>query len=200
MWVKGWNLLNLIYVHVYSNIQRYIVQEMMSVIANVIGCLIALIQCIDAIQIPLIVKDRLPLQTCQTNFFYMTWPEEGQTQILAHTQSISLTLSVCLGLFSANLQSFFTNHDSTQSQVKKIFGGKKIHSSFNTKTKKKKSKNENIVVVAAASVPLWLVFGWLKVLCARFDVSDSMGCCMTYQLFSSHETTVSADFRNIAHG
>ncbi len=39
---------------------------------------------------------------------YMT-PPEGQTQVIARDQSISLSFTVCLGLLSANLLSLCTN-------------------------------------------------------------------------------------------
>ncbi len=41
-------------------------------------------------------------------YMHMTRPE-GQTQVIAHDQSISLSFAVCLGLLSANLQNHCTN-------------------------------------------------------------------------------------------
>ncbi len=43
---------------------------------------------------------------------YMTQPE-GQTQVIARAQSISLSFAVCLGLLSANLLSLCTNQHGT---------------------------------------------------------------------------------------
>ncbi len=43
---------------------------------------------------------------------YMTQPE-GQTQVIARAQSISLSFTVCLGLLSANLLSLITNQHGT---------------------------------------------------------------------------------------
>ncbi len=43
---------------------------------------------------------------------YMT-PPEGQTQVIARAQSISLSFAVCLGLLSANLLSLCTNQHGT---------------------------------------------------------------------------------------
>ncbi len=46
------------------------------------------------------------------SLIYMTQPE-GQTQVIARDQSISLSFAVCLGLLSANLLSLCTNQHGT---------------------------------------------------------------------------------------
>ncbi len=48
----------------------------------------------------------------QIYLLYMT-PPEGQTQVIARAQSISLSFTVCLGLLSANLLSLCTNQHGT---------------------------------------------------------------------------------------